>query len=209
MMRPCIVITNPVHPPVLDLLQEAGEVVANASIAPWTRAELSERIAGASAIMAFMPDCVDADLLAQAPDLQIVACALKGYDNFDVDACTRAGVWVSIVPDLLIAPTAELAIGLAIGLARNVRLSDLHVRSGAHRGWRADFYGSGLAGAAVGIVGMGKLGSAIAQRLQGFGCGRVLGVDPRPFALDYVSRASLDQALAEADYLFVAAPLSR
>jgi len=52
MMRPRIVITNPVHPPVLDLLQEAGEVVANASIAPWTRAELSERIAGASAIMA-------------------------------------------------------------------------------------------------------------------------------------------------------------
>lgn len=209
MTRPRIVVTNPVHPPVLELLRQEGEVVANPSPVPWTPAELAARSADASALMAFMPDRVDGEFLAGAPRLQIVACALRGHDNFDVDACTRSGVWVSTVPELLIAPTAELAIGLAIGLARNVRLADPVVRSGSHHGWRAAFYGSGLAGAVVGIVGMGKLGQAIAKRLGAFDCARVLGVDPRPFAPEGAAPVSLKQALADADYLFLAAPLTQ
>jgi phosphonate dehydrogenase len=208
MTRPRIVVSNPVHPPVLDLLRREGDVIANPSPTPWTPAELAEHIADASALMAFMPDRVDGKLLAGAPRLRIVACALRGYDNFDIEACTRSGVWVSIVPDLLIAPTAELAIGLAIALGRHVRPADQLVRSGAHRGWRAAFYGSGLAGAVVGIVGMGRLGQAIAKRLQAFDCAQLLGVDPIAFDLDGVTRVSLEQALADAHYLVVAAPLT-
>ncbi len=146
--------------------------------------------------------------LAGCPRLKIVACALKGFDNFDVEACTAAGVWVTIVPDLLTAPTAELAVGLAIALGRHIRSGDAVVRSGAFDGWRPILYGSGLDGATVAIVGMGAVGRAIATRLAGFGC-RMLGVDPHAAMPSDVAHADLAGALAAADYLFLAAPLTR
>lgn len=208
MTRPRILVSNRVHAEVAGRLAAAGELDMNTSIEPWSGEELRARIPGATALMGFMPDCVDQALLDRAPQLRIVACALKGFDNYDIEACTRAGVWVSIVPDLLIAPTAELALGLAIGLARQIRPADLHVRSGAHRSWRAAFFGSGLEGAVVGIVGMGRLGRAIAARLQGFGCRSVLGVEPVATPHPGVENVSLAEALARADYLFLATPLT-
>ena len=64
--------------------------------------------------MVFMPDSLDDAFLAECPRLKIVAAALKGFDNFDVAACTRRGIWFTIVPDLLTEPTAELALGLLL-----------------------------------------------------------------------------------------------
>jgi phosphonate dehydrogenase len=169
--------------------------------------DVLRRAADADAMIAFMPDCVDARFLAAAPALKIVACALKGYDNFDVEACTEAGVWVSIVPDLLTAPTAELALGLAIGLARHVSAGDAHVRSGRFAGWRPTLYGVGLDGSTVAVLGLGALGKAVARRLAGFGC-RILGFDADPqTAAENVERYALDAALAQADYIFAALPL--
>lgn len=200
-----IVVTHPIHAEVAQRLAVLGTVDINTAIEPWSRAELAARLRHATAMMGFMTDQVDAGLLAQAPQLRIVACALKGYDSYDVDACTRAGVWVSIVPDLLTEPTAELAIGLGIGLARHVRAGDSLVRQGLYQGWRAQLYGGGLAGATVAVVGLGAVGRAIVDRLQGFGCARLLGVDPH--AHDARTEAvDLDVAMA-ADYVFVAAPL--
>lgn len=204
---PRIVITNPIHDEVRARLEAVGRVEMNADPEPWTQAQLTSRLRDADAMMGFMTDCVDARLLMEAPHLRIVACALKGFDSYDVDACTRAGVWVSIVPDLLTEPTAELAMGLAIALARNVLPGDAHVRSGRFRGWRPRLYGTGLAGSTVAIIGLGKVGSAIAARLAGFGCARLLGVDPGPCPAG-VEAASLEDAMAAADFVFVAAPLT-
>src|SRR5205085_9552568 len=120
----------------------------------------------AEAIMAFMPDRLDADLLDACPRLRIVAGALKGYDNFDHAACTKRGVWLTIVPDLLTVPTAELTIGLMIAVGRNILPGDRLVRTGTFRGWRAQLYGTGLEGSTVGIIGMGAVGRAIAERLR-------------------------------------------
>src|SRR3546814_18000296 len=93
-------------------------------------------------MMAFMPDRVDADFLQACPELRVVGCALKGFDNFDVDACTARGVWLTFVPDLLTVPTAELAIGLAVGLGRHLRAADAFVRPGEFPGWPPQFYGN-------------------------------------------------------------------
>jgi phosphonate dehydrogenase len=174
---------------------------------PWSRAEIEARIADADAMMGFMTDRVDAALLARAPRLRIVACALKGFDNYDVAACTAADVWLSIVPDLLTAPTAELAIGLAISLARNVLPGDARVRSGAHQGWRPQLYGSGLAGAQVAVIGLGQVGQAIVARLAGFDCARIVAVDPLRQPPE-AQALPLEQALRQADFVFVAAPLT-
>lgn len=83
-----------------------------------------------------------------------------------MDACTARGVWLTFVPDLLTVPTAELAIGLAVGLGRHLRAADAFVRSGKFQGWQPQFYGTGLDNATVGILGMGAIGLAMADRLQ-------------------------------------------
>lgn len=206
MTSPRILVSHPIHPEVHARLAAAGEVVVNSDIEPWSYEELVARLRDADALMGFMTDRVDAAALADARRLKIVACALKGHDSYDIEACTRAGVWVSAVPDLLTAPTAELAVGLAIALGRQLRAGDAHVRSGAFAGWRTRFYGSGLAGSVVAVLGLGQVGAAIVERLQGFGCARVLGVDaaarhPR------AEPVPLADALRQADYLFLAAPL--
>jgi phosphonate dehydrogenase len=204
---PKIVLTHPVHEAVHSRLQAHGQVLMNPQTQPWPRAQLQQHLADADAMMGFMTDHVDAALLRAAPRLAIVACALKGFDNYDVAACTEAGVWVSIVPDLLTEPTAELAIGLAIGLARHVRAGDALVREGSFQGWRPQLYGSGLAGAEVAVLGLGAVGQAIIARLQGFGCARIHGIDPQP-RLPALQQLPLQDALARADHVFVAAPLT-
>lgn len=205
--RPSIVVTNRIHEEVAVRLSRHGDVDVNAGTEPWPRDELARRLAGADAMMGFMTDCLDADLLERAPHLKVVACALKGFDSYDVAACTRRGVWVTIVPDLLTEPTAELAVGLAIGLGRHIRQADAYIRDGGFTGWRPTFYGTGLAGSTVAIIGLGKVGEAIARRLAGFEC-RLLGCDPCALPPAGMTRVGLGEALAAADFVIVAAPLT-
>lgn len=207
-MRPVVVVTNPVHSSVIDRLSAAANVRVNEQMEPCGATALHRWLHDATAMMGFMTDRVDADLLRQAPALRMIACALKGYDNYDVQACTQAGVWLSIVPDLLTEPTAELALGLAIGLARHIRAGDALLRSGSFNGWRARLYGDGLRGATVAVVGMGSVGRAIVARLQGFGCGNVLGVDTQHTDWPGVESTTLSNALSTADYVFLAVPLT-
>lgn len=167
-MKPKVVITHWVHPEVIEFLSQHCEVVPNLTHETLPRGEIIRRMEGAQAIMVFMPDSIDRDFLEACQDLKIVAAALKGYDNFDVDACTRYGVWLTIVPDLLTVPTAELTIGLLIGLSRNMLQGDRYVRSGKFKGWRPEFYGTGLTGSILGIIGMGAVGQEIARMLLGF-----------------------------------------
>jgi phosphonate dehydrogenase len=163
-----VVITHKVHEQVKQLLSTQCQVVSNDSTESWSHEELRRQGAQADALMVFMPDSVDEHFLAQCPKLKVMAAALKGYDNFDVEACTRRGVWFTIVPDLLTQPTAELALGLALGITRNVLPGDRLVRAGDYQGWRPVLYGSGLRGKAIGIFGIGKVGQELAQLLAGF-----------------------------------------
>jgi phosphonate dehydrogenase len=205
-MRRRILVTSRIHAATRERLAALGELDANEAAEPLGFADTKTRVAAANAMLAFMPDRVDAEFAEAAPHLQIVACALKGFDNFDVAACARNGVWVSIVPDLLTEPTAELAVGLSIALARNVTPGDAAVREG-FQGWRASLYGTGLDGSTVSIVGMGAVGHAIARRLAGFGC-RLLGVDPHPQMPGAIESVSFAQALVQSDFMILAAPLN-
>lgn len=204
-MRPRILVTNWVHEATLQRLSLQGDVDVNETRVP--RDEVMRRAEKADAILAFMTDCIDAPFLARCKRLRVVACALKGYDNFDLDACNQAGVFVSIVPDLLTEPTAELAVGLTIGLARNIRDGDALVRVGQFDGWRPVLYGTGLDGSMVSIVGMGRVGRAVAQRLSGFGC-RILGIDPAAEMPAGVTGENLRTALATSDFVILCAPLT-
>lgn len=209
---PVCVVTHPVFPATRRRLEPHCRLIVNESLEPWSLERLREWLGPARAAMTFMPDRVDDTWLAAAPHLAIVAGALKGYDNIDVAAATSRGVWVSIVPDHLTVPTAELAIALLLGLARHVRDGDEWVRSGAFRGWRSHFYGMGLSEATVGLVGYGRVGRAIAVRLAGFGCTLLANdVNPLPGADDRwpaVEAVDLDALLARSDAVVLSAPLT-
>lgn len=205
--RPRIVVTNPIHAEVRERLEAVGSVDMNAGPEPWSRTEIAARLHQADAMMAFMTDRIDAAMLEGAGHIRVVGCALKGFDSFDVDACTRAGAWLTIVPDLLTEPTAELALGLAISLARHIPRGDESVRSGRFQGWRPQLYGTGLHGSTAAVIGLGMVGQAIVTRLAGFQCARLVGVDPVT-RMTGVENAALEAALKVADFVFVAAPLT-
>ena len=209
-MQSKTVITQWVHPEIIDYLSAVTTVVANRTKEVWPLSKIIDLSRDADAIMVFMPDTVDVSFMSQCPNLKIVSAALKGYDNFDVDACTSHGAWFSIVPDLLTIPTAELAIGLMITMARNIPQGNALVKSGQFHGWRPWLYGKGLDDSIVGIIGMGQVGQAIARRLSGYET-RILCTDTGPVLqqglenLD-MEQVDLDILLSQSDFIVLATP---
>jgi phosphonate dehydrogenase len=211
-MKPRVVITHWVHPEVIEYLGPRCEVIRNLTRQTLSREEIVARAKEAQAIMVFMPDVIDETFLKACPRLKIVSGALKGYDNFDVDACSRHGVWFVVVNDLLTIPTAELAIGLLIGLARRLPEGDRFIRSGQFKGWQPHFFGSALAGRTLGIVGMGAVGRAVAKRATGFEM-HVIYRDVSRLPKDEEERlgasgVSLDELLRRSDFVMPLLPLT-
>jgi phosphonate dehydrogenase len=207
-----VVITNRVFPEVLATFGGDFELDTNPSTDPWGTDEWLQHIHSADAVIAFMPDRIGENELVQCPRLKLISCALKGYDNFDLQACERRGVVVCIVEDLLTVPTAELAVGLLIAVSRNLLRGDALVRSGQFRGWRPILYGRGIQGATVGLMGIGAVGQAIAMRLKGFGCSliyhdqrRLPGKSERTLGVVWLQPEEL---FARSDFLILALPLT-
>jgi phosphonate dehydrogenase len=210
--RPKVLVTHWVHPEVLEALIGECDVVANRTTESLPREKLLERARNVRGILAFMPDRIDSEFLDRCPNLGIVAGAFKGHDNIDVDACSARGITVTIVPDLLTEPTAELAVALLLGLSRRLREGDGVVRNGSHKSWRPILYSPGLAGREIGLVGMGAVGQAIAARLAGFSC-RLLYHDSTPLSAQRERELGLERApfldlLARSDHVLLALPLA-
>jgi phosphonate dehydrogenase len=210
--KPKIVATNPVFPETRALLEQYASVDVNPALEPWPYEEVRRRCREAAGLLAFMTDRIDADFISACPNLRVIGAALKGFDNIDVGAATDAGVWLTIVPDLLTVPTAELAIGLMLSLGRNIIAGDRKIRERGYHGWRAELYGSGLAGTTVGIIGFGMVGRAIAERLVGFQC-RLLAHDNSVSAAQaklwpHVTMTSFADAVESSDYVVLALPLT-
>ena len=211
--RPRVVVTHWVHAEVAVYLAGfCDAVIPGPAEGVWPPQKVATLAADADGLIACMAESVDEAFLSGCPQLRVVSATLKGYDNFDAEACARHGVWLTTVPDTIIAPTAELAIGLVIGLMRNIPEGDALVRGGGFTGWRPQLYGAGLSGATVGIVGMGQLGQAIACRLAGFNA-EIIYHDARAVGAE-TGRAlgnwyrSLERAAEASDVLIVALPLS-
>lgn len=211
-MKPTVVVTNWVHDAVIKRLSEKFDVISNADREPWPAELLEANLKKADAAVVFMPDHVGAEVLDRSPKLKMVSCCLKGFDNFDINACSERGVLVSILPDLLTEPGAELAIGLMLAAGRHVLSADAYVRRGDFKGWRPRFYGKSLAESTVGIVGFGAVGQSIAERLTGFRS-NVIYWDKR--RLDQAAERrldanyqELDALLAQSDFVIVALVLT-
>ncbi|HVI23442.1 MAG TPA: D-glycerate dehydrogenase [Myxococcales bacterium] len=170
---------------------------------PIPRQELLRRAAFADAIVATLSDRVDAELLAAAPRLRVVANHAVGYDNVDVAACTTRRVWVCNTPDVLTDATADLTFALILGVARRVREGERIVREARWKYWAPTMLlGLELRGAVLGIIGYGRIGRAVAERARGFGMeviwsgGSAAGSVP------------LDDLLARSDIVSIHCPLT-
>ena len=202
-----IVLASFVHDSVKTTLGSVGSVIENLNQEPWTRNELINHLQDADGLMAFMTERIDSDLLDQCPSLKVIAGALKGFNNIDIEACSEHGVIVTIVPDLLTIPTAELTVGLMIALSRKIILADQYVRGGNFKGWRPIFFGNSVVGSNVGIIGAGAVGKAIFKMLHGFDC-RCFYVDPVALkpeeeAVLNVTCETLEYVLKEADFVIL------
>lgn len=210
--QPRIVITHRVHNQVIELLEPYGELIVNQTDRTWPTEVLYKHAKTCDAMMIFMPDRVDEKLLDACLNLQLIAGALKGYDNVEIELCDSRGICVTNVPDLLTEPTAELAVALLLGLIRHVGPGDRYIRGGTFTGWRPTLYGGTLVGAIVGILGMGAVGQAIARRLQTFRCSLIyndvntLNEDRQVGRIaDYVE---LPELIKQANVLVLATPLN-
>jgi phosphonate dehydrogenase len=207
-----VVITHRVHQEVIDLLSPHCQLVVNQTDESLSREEVLNRAQDARGLMVFMPDKVDRHFLDACPFLEVIAGVLKGYDNFDVECCARNGIWFTIEESGLTIPTAELTIGLMIAIGRHVKPSDDMIRQGDFPGWRPIWFGTGMAGSVVGIIGMGAIGRAIALRLRHWGCHIVYHDLNRLDAHDEadlgVRYQSLRELVACSDYLVPMLPYS-
>jgi glyoxylate reductase len=175
--------------------------------------ELLHRVAGAAALVADPTVPVDGNLLdAAGPGLRVVANFAVGYDNVDVAACRERGVVVTNTPDVLTNATAELAVALMLAAARRLGEGERLARSGRWTGWEpGQLLGRELSGAVVGIVGLGRIGTRVAELLRGFDVEVLYTArSPRPEAARRLGarHVGLDELLARSDFVSLHAPLT-
>ena len=174
------------------------------------RPKLLEAVAGADALLVRSATTVDAEVIAAAPKLKIIARAGVGLDNVDVDAATAAGVLVVNAPTSNIHSAAEHAIALMLSAARQIPAADASLREHAWK--RSAFNGTEIYGKTVGVVGLGRIGQLVAARLAAFGT-HVIAYDPyvppaRAAQLG-IELLPLDDVLARADFISVHLPKTK
>ncbi|WP_066150441.1 2-hydroxyacid dehydrogenase [Hydrogenophaga pseudoflava] len=169
--RPAILIARAVFPEVVERLREHFEVETTPPGVVWSPVELIERLQGKDGVLTTGSEYIDAALLAACPQLKIVANLAVGHNNFDLDAMTAAGVQATNAPDVLTETTADFGFALLMATARRITESEHFLRAGQWKQWSLDlFAGADIHGTTLGILGMGRIGQAIARRgAHGFG----------------------------------------
>ena len=213
-MKPAVLVCRAVFPDIIDRLREHFEVETNEADGVWTQPELIAHLQGKAGVFVTGTQPIDTALLAACPELRAVCSMAVGYNNIDVPACTARGVLVSNAPDVLTETTADFGFALMMAAARRITESEHFLRSGAWTKWTVEaFAGADVHGATLGVLGMGRIGQAIARRgALGFGM-KVL----------YHNRSRLDAAveaalgarwvdketlLRESDHLVIVVPYS-
>lgn len=210
-MDPTIAVTRHIHQDALSVLEPLGQVRLWDEDRPIPRITLEEWLADANACLTMLTDRIDEALLSSSPSLSIVSNMAVGYDNFDLAAASRAGVMMTNTPDVLTESTAEYTWALMLALMRNILPAHRDLLDGQWLTWSpTGFLGTELSGKTLGIVGLGRIGRAVARRGPAFNMRVVAwsrsgarGQD------DGVDRLPLDEFLAASDIISIHLPLNQ
>ncbi len=214
MSKPSVLVARAVFPEVVARLREHFEVEDNPTDTIYSKPQLIERLQGKAGAFTTGSERIDAEVLAACPQLRAVCNMAVGFNNFDVPACTARGVMATNTPDVLTETTADFGFALMMATARRITESERFLRRGEWTRWAYDmFIGPDVHGATLGILGMGRIGQAIARRgALGFGMkviyhnrSRLPAGQEAPLGARWVDKATL---LREADHLVLVLPYS-
>ena len=211
-MKPRILIARAIFPEIIARLAQHFEVESNQQDVLWTPAELVLHLQGKQGVFTTGGERIDAALLGACPALKICANMAVGYNNFDLDAMTAAGVLATNAPDVLTETTADLGFALLMATARRMAEAEHFLRAGLWTRWRYDmFIGADIHGTTLGILGMGRIGQAIARRgAHGFAMKVIYHnrsrLDVRAEADCKASYVSKEELLRTADHLVLVLP---
>lgn len=211
--RPRVLVTREVFDETLDYLGQHCEVRDNQADTPYAPGALAAALAGCDGLLCCLTDKVDAALIAGAPRLKAVANIAVGYNNIDVPACTARGVVATNTPGVLDDSTADLAWTLMLATARRITEVERRVRNGEWTGWQLkQWLGVDVHHATLGIVGMGRIGQAIARRAAGFEM-KVIYHNRNRIAPELERRTNaayvtFDALLAQSDFIVLQVPYS-
>lgn len=213
MAKPSVYVTRRIPEAAIELLEQHCAVEFNPEDRALSREELLGKVRGRDAVLCLLTDTIDEAVLAAAgPQCRIFANFAVGYNNIDVAAATKRGVYVSNTPDVLTDATADMAFALLMAVARRVAEGDRFTRAGKFKGWGPLFMlGQEVGGKTLGIIGAGRIGQVMAKRAAGFDMKLLYTANsPKPdfesaTGAKYVDK---DTLLKEADFVSLHVPLT-
>lgn len=210
-----VYVTRKIPEVGLTMLKDAGhEVTVSEKDGVLTNEELQAALAEKpyEAVLCLLTDTINADVFAAAPQAKIFANYAVGYNNINLDDAKAAGVTITNTPGVLTDTVAEYAVSLIFAVAKRIPEADAYTRAGKYEGWAPElFLGSDLKGKTLGILGAGRIGTGVAERLsKGFGMKVIYNdIKPNEFmdALGAEFKDTTEAVLTEADIVSVHVPL--
>ena len=202
-----ILLTRKLPSSVIEKLQAEADVEVYSAEGAMPAAELRARVADKNALMCLLTDTIDRSVVDAAPNLKIVANVAVGFNNIDVGYAKSRGVVVTNTPDVLTESVADFTWALILAVTRRLSEGERLLRRGEWKGWALDFMlGSELKGKQLGLVGVGRIGRAVAQKAPAFGM-RVVYTEQRQIDLPNAEPLSLDRLLNTSDVVSLHVPL--
>lgn len=206
-----VFITYKIPESGINLLKEKFDVDVYEGEKFLTKQEMMERLKDADAVVTQLRDPVDKEFIDAGKKLKIIANYAVGFNNIDVEYAKQKGIYVTNTPDVLTEATADIAWALILAVARKIIPADKFTREGKFEGWKPNlFLGYEIYGKTLGIIGMGRIGKAVARRAMGFGM-KIIYHNRKRVEDDYKYNAKyvdLETLLKESDYISINAPLT-
>jgi glyoxylate reductase len=208
-----VYVTRKIPEPGLSMLSKECKVTLNKKSSVPSRAEIIKNIAGKDALLCMLSDRIDAEVMDAAPDLKVISSYSTGFEHINVKEATARGIYVTYTADILAEATADLTFALVLACARGIVNADRYVRENKWKvGWAPDLMlGYNVHGATLGIVGLGRIGAAVARRARGFNMKILYHNRSRNQQLESelgARYAELDELLAQSDFVSIHASLN-
>jgi glyoxylate reductase len=210
-MKPIVTVTNIFPQVALDKLSSEYDLKINRT--SLTKEELKQKVSGSDAVISYLTDRIDQDIIDRGTKLKIIANFGAGFNNVDVNYASKRGIWVTNTPDVLHETTADLTWAMILGTARRIISADQYMREGKFQGWGAKlFLGGDVYEKTIGIIGLGEIGRSVAKRAIGFNM-RILYHQRNRLPLEEeqklnVEYATFENILQKSDFLTLHVPLT-